>query len=111
VKRRQRVLKLCIWPRNHVNAGAFVLLGAGAASRGPLWLGLLGPAGVLECGRGTGWIAWEPEKSCAVRAEKPEWGTPASKCPWPEKTASGLTGARKRYTNRVRDAWKLEAKP
>jgi hypothetical protein len=43
--------------------------------------------------------------------KKPEWGTPASKCPWPEKTASGLTGARKRYTNRVRDAWKLEAKP
>jgi hypothetical protein len=73
--------------------------------------GLHGPAGVLEYGRGTGWIAWEPEKSCAVRAEKPEWGTPAPKCPWPEKTTSGLTGARKRYTNREREAWKLEAKP
>ena len=43
--------------------------------------------------------------------EKPEWGTPASKCPWPEKTTSGLTGARKRSTNRVREARKLEAKP
>ena len=32
------------------------------------WRGLLGPAGVLEHGRGMGWIAKEPEKSCAVRA-------------------------------------------
>jgi hypothetical protein len=48
VKRRQRVLKPCIWPRNHVNAGAFVLLGAGAASRGPLW------ARSTRSGRGLG---------------------------------------------------------
>ena len=74
VKRRQRVLKLCIWPRNHVTAGAFVLLGAGAASRRPLWRGLLDPAGVLEHGRGMGWTAKEPEKSCSVRVRKAGMG-------------------------------------
>jgi hypothetical protein len=30
--------------------------------------GRLGLAGVLEHGRGMGWIAKEPEKSCAARA-------------------------------------------
>jgi hypothetical protein len=56
-------------------------------------------------------MAKEPEKSCVVRVGKPEWGTPAWKCPWPEKTASGLTGARKRSTKQGREARKLEAKP
>jgi hypothetical protein len=36
VKHRQRVLKLCSWPRNHVNAGAFVLSGCGGSIEGPL---------------------------------------------------------------------------
>jgi hypothetical protein len=50
----------------------------------------------LEHGRGMEWISREPEKSCVVRVEKPEWGTPAAKCPWPERTTSGPTGARER---------------
>ena len=57
-----------------------------------------------------GWIAKEPEKSCIVRVGKPEWGKPAWKCPWPGKTASGLTGARKRGTKQGRKARKPEAK-
>lgn len=72
------------------------MLGAGAASESPFWRGRFDPAGILEHGRGVEWISREPEKSCVVRVEKPEWGKPASKCPWPEKTFSGLTGARKR---------------
>lgn len=74
--------------------------------------GLLGPAGVLEHGRGMGWIVKEPEKSCSVRVRKAGWGMPASKCPRPEKTTSGLTGARKRYTNREkkRGSWKRNHK-
>jgi len=43
-----------------------------------------------------GWASREPEKSCVDRVKKPEWGKPASKCPWPERIFSGPTGARKR---------------
>jgi hypothetical protein len=51
VKRRQRMLKPCIWPRNHVIAGAFVVLGAGAASRRPL--------SARSSGSGRGLGAWQ----------------------------------------------------
>jgi hypothetical protein len=112
VKRRQRVLKLCIWPRNHVTAGAFVLLGGGAASRGPLRRGLLDPAGSWSMAEVRDGLPGNLRSPVLSEQEKPEWGTPASKCPWPGRTASGLTGARERYANRERKArnWKRNHK-
>ena len=62
MKRRQQVLK----PRGSPdmsNAEAFVVTDAGAASTVPSYARNVGSAGVLDRGKGTGWVAWEPERS------------------------------------------------
>ena len=38
----------------------------GQHRRDRYWQGIVGPAGVLERGRGTGWVAWKPERSTHV---------------------------------------------
>ena len=55
----------------------------------------VGNGGVGRGGGGGGEYR-EPEESCVCRVGTPEWVVPAAKCPWPERTASGPTGARKR---------------
>jgi hypothetical protein len=54
-KCRSRAVASILW-----RAGAFALVGAGAALTRPYWRGFVGPAGVLERGRGTGWVARKP---------------------------------------------------
>src|SRR6202034_3037524 len=49
-------------PRNAI-AEAFVVRKAGAASTWPRWRGHVGSTGVEERSRGTGRIAWRPERS------------------------------------------------
>ena len=59
LKRRQQVLK----PRGSPdmsNAEAFVVTDAGAASTVPSLARNVDSTGVLERGKGTGWVAWEP---------------------------------------------------
>ena len=57
-------------------AEAFVVRIAGAASMWPLWQGHVGSTGVQERSKGTGWIAWRPERSQSrPRNDEPEnWG-------------------------------------
>ena len=60
MKRRQQVLK----PRGSPdmsNAEAFVVTDAGAASTVPILARNVDSTGVLERGKGTGRVAWEPE--------------------------------------------------
>lgn len=60
LKRRQQVLK----PRGSPdmsNAEAFAVMDAGATSTLPLLARNVDSTGVLERGKGTGWVAWEPE--------------------------------------------------
>jgi hypothetical protein len=61
VKRRQQVLKLRVSLEIGLIAEAFALDKAGAALAGPHWQGHAGSAGVVERGKGTGRVAWEPE--------------------------------------------------
>src|SRR5215475_4948093 len=55
--------------------------------RGTIRLRMISPiwsVGVLERGKGTGWIAWEPERSRSRRREsKPGIGSPVEHGPWP----------------------------
>src|SRR5215831_16592323 len=59
-KRRQQVLKPRGSPDIVLHAGALAVDDAGAASTVPVWRGTVGSAGVLDRGKGTGWIAWKP---------------------------------------------------
>src|SRR5215831_8012809 len=60
-KRRQQVLKPRGSPDIVLHAGALAVGDAGAASTVPVWRGTVGSAGVLDRGKGTGWIAWKPD--------------------------------------------------
>src|SRR5208283_1448965 len=45
---------------------------------------MVGPAGVLDRGKGMGWIAWEPVRSRSrPRESAPANGRPADQAPWP----------------------------
>src|SRR6516165_6403455 len=62
-----------IEPRNSSTAEAFAVGSAGAASTKPLTRrGVVGSAGVVERGKGTGWIARKPGRSRSrPRASEP----------------------------------------
>jgi hypothetical protein len=84
LKRRQQVLK----PRNSLD---MLLMLKPSLSferrqhrRNRQWRGIVGSAGVLERGKGTGRIAWEPERSRSRPHEsKPALGQPAEHLPGP----------------------------
>ena len=63
VKRRQRVLKPCREPRDHESVEAFAVLGAGGSTGTAVMVRPSGSTGVLEQGKGTEWVTWEPERS------------------------------------------------
>jgi len=99
VKRRQQVLK----PRGSPDMTTLKPLlskGQGQHRRDRHWRGFVGSAGVLDRGKGTGWIVWEPERSRSrPRESAPAMGSPAEQRSWPE--AAPLS-ARERWHQRAR---------
>jgi hypothetical protein len=61
LKRRQQVLKPRVSLEIGLIAEALALDKAGAALASPRWVRAVSSAGVVERGKGTGWVAWEPE--------------------------------------------------
>jgi hypothetical protein len=86
LKRRQQVLK----PRGSPdmsNAEAFVVTDAGAASTTPSLARNVDSTGVLERGKGTGWVAWEPERShLRPRERAPETDRRLNNDPGPNRS-------------------------
>jgi hypothetical protein len=74
------------------------------------WRGIVGSAGVLERGKGTGRIAWEPERSRSRPHEsKPALGQPAEHVPGPVLVLHRHGSAVKASTNIGGIVWCPEA--
>jgi len=74
--------------------------------------GIVGSAGVLDRGKGTGWIAWEPERSRSrPRESKPALGQPADQVPGPGAVLHRHGSAVRASTNTGGIVWCPEAKP
>jgi len=94
-----------------VIVGAFAVPAAGAALASPQWLGGVGPAGVVEPGKGTGRIAKEPGRPrIRPRDEQAGKGSPADQRSWPVRRLRPRGSASAR-TRRRRLAWYLAANP
>ena len=104
LKRRQQVLK----PRGSPdmsNAEAFVVTDAGAASTVPSLARNVDSTGVLERGKGTGWVAWEPERShLRPRERAPETDRRLNNDPGPDRSLHppGSAGNREHESERDR---------
>jgi len=96
VKRRQQVPK----PRGSPDMTTLKPLlskGQGQHRRDRQWRGFVGSAGVLDRGKGTGWIAWEPERSRSrPRESSRHLGSRRNKCPGPGWSSTGTGALRKR---------------
>ena len=66
VKRRQQVLKSRGSPEIDSTLKPLLSLQQGQHRRDRHWRGNVGSAGVADRGKGTGWIAWEPESPTHV---------------------------------------------
>ena len=110
LKRRQQVLK----PRNSLDMLLMLKpslsFERGQHRRDRQWRGIVGSAGVLERGKGTGRIAWEPERSCSRPHEStPELGQPAEHVPGPVPVLHRHGSAVKASTNLGGNVWCPEA--
>ena len=65
VKRGQLVMKRRRKPRNRYSDDAFTVKHVGAVPEAPLRVRRNGSPGVVDRRRVSGWIAWEPGRSCA----------------------------------------------
>jgi hypothetical protein len=75
VKRKQQVLKPRGSPDMVLTLKPSLSKKRGQHRRNHQWRGIVGSAGVLDRGKGTGWIAWEPERSRSrPRESKPTLG-------------------------------------
>ena len=75
VKRKQQVLKPRGSPDMVLTLKPSLSKKRGQHRRNRQWRGIVGSAGVLARGKGTGWIAWEPERSRSrPRESKPTLG-------------------------------------
>ena len=110
LKRRQQVLK----PRNSLDMLLMLKpslsFERGQHRRDRQWRGIVGSAEVLERGKGTGRIAWEPERSCSRPHEStPELGQPAEHVPGPVPVLHRHGSAVKASTNLGGNVWCPEA--
>src|ERR1700719_2159301 len=84
VKRKQKVLKTRGSPDIVLTLKPALSKKRGQHRRNRQWRGIVGSAGVLARGKGTGWIPWEPERSRSrPRESKPTLGSPVEHGPWP----------------------------
>jgi hypothetical protein len=100
LKRRQQVLK----PRNSLDMLLMLKpslsFERGRHRRDHQWRGIVGSAGVLERGKGTGRIVWEPERSRPRPHEsEPALGQPAENVPGPVSVLHRHGSAVKASTN------------
>ena len=78
VKRRQQVLKPRGSPEIDSTLKPLLSLQQRQHRRDRHWRGNVGSAGVADRGKGTGWIAWEPEMTHSrPRENTPAIGSPA----------------------------------
>jgi len=112
VKRKQQVLKPRGSPDMVLTLKPSLSKKRGQHRRNRQWRGIVGSAGVLDRGKGTGWIAWEPERSRSrPRESKPTLGVVGwNNWPGPEGALrpSGSANGSLRDTNREgqRGPWK-----
>jgi hypothetical protein len=84
VKRKQQVLKPRGSPDMVLTLKPSLSKKRGQHRRNRQWRGIVGSAGVLARGKGTGWIAWEPERSRSrPRESKPTLGSSVEQLTWP----------------------------
>src|SRR6476620_11698404 len=99
VKRKQQVLKPRGSPDMVLTLKPSLSQKRGQHRRNRQWRGIVGSAGVLARGKGTGWIAWETETSRSrPRESKPTLGLDGSTIDLARKAHSDLPGARAEAT-------------
>jgi len=95
VKRRQQVLKPRGSPDIDTTLKPLPSTSQGQHWRNHHWRGTVGSAGVVDRSKGTGWVAWEPERPHSrprARARRPS-GSPAEQWSWPGNGTSTRSGA------------------
>jgi hypothetical protein len=100
VKRRQRMLKPRVSLEIMFKLRPSVWVGRGRCRQDRERRGFVGSAGVLEQGRGIGWVARKPVRSrTRPRCNMPGTERRLTKCSRPDELPPGPSGALRRYTN------------
>src|SRR5208283_1804211 len=100
VKRRQRMLKPCVSLEIMYPLRPSVWVGRGRCRQDRYWRGFVGSAGVLEQGKGVGWVARKPARSrTRPRAQPAGQGTPADQVFQAYRASSALVRSASANTN------------